>query len=499
MGRQELRAIVSADSRQFNRTMGKVKQAAAKTAGAIAGLGIVGITKATKQASEFNKSLAEVATLGAFTSSEMDGIGRSLLKLSTELGATTEELTGGLYEAISASVPKDNAIAFLETSVKAAKAGVTDTKTAVDGLTTILNAYGKDASEADAISDQFFQTVKQGKTNFEALASNIGKVASSASAAGVSTEQLFAAFATLTKQGISTEIATTRIQAAITALNAPSKSLSKVLKKLGFDSGEAAIRQLGFQKTLAAVSGAVGDNNVELQKLFPNVRAVGAVISLAGSKAALAAADLEGLKNATGAASSAFAIMNAEGAADFDKAMAGINAAAIQVGQKTLPLVSAEVANLNELLASTEGQQALSDLGDTAAGALAVIRLLVEGVTELGNLIATDEFQKAFKIARTVANPTSLVTDKIKEKFDPNKGVKEFIGSAITKEEAAAFREIKQSNGLLEGGRTVAAITQARVSEDFLRAGSSESVLILQNIQTTLANRLPPAVQGATE
>ena len=45
---------------------------------------------------------------------------------------------------------------ILEVSAKAAVGGLTETETAADAITTILNAYKMSAEEAGTVSDQLF-------------------------------------------------------------------------------------------------------------------------------------------------------------------------------------------------------------------------------------------------------------------------------------------------------------------------------------------------------
>ena len=46
---------------------------------------------------------------------------------------------------------------ILEVSAKAAVGGLTETETAADAITTILNAYKMSAEEAGTVSDQLLQ------------------------------------------------------------------------------------------------------------------------------------------------------------------------------------------------------------------------------------------------------------------------------------------------------------------------------------------------------
>ena len=139
----------------------------------------------------------------------LDEYGEGLRRLSTGMGESTQTLSKGLYDILSASVAPEKAMSVLETSAKAAKAGVTDTATSVDFITSALNAYGLAADKAGQVSDIAFATVASGKLTFQELASTIGEVAPTANMAGVSLEALGAMLATTTKSGIKAAEAST--------------------------------------------------------------------------------------------------------------------------------------------------------------------------------------------------------------------------------------------------------------------------------------------------
>ena len=119
-----------------------------------------------------------------------------------------------LYQIISAGA-KDSteAIETLTASNKLATAGITDVATAADGLTNVMNAYSLAANQASDVSDTLFIAVKAGKTTVDELSGAIGNVAPLASSAGVSFQEVAAALATITSQGIDTRRATTGLRA----------------------------------------------------------------------------------------------------------------------------------------------------------------------------------------------------------------------------------------------------------------------------------------------
>ena len=235
----------------------------------------------------FEKEFANVTTLldskGIQSAKMME---EGLLDMAGALGSA-EELTKGLYQTLSAGVPPGvQAMEFLEASAKFAKAGLIDMATSVDVLSTVVNAYGFEASEAARISDVLFQVIKDGKITGQELAASLGKVIPTANTLGIGLEEVSAAIAVMTKAGIPAAESVTFLNSAMVQILKPASEASKVAKQLGLDFSKAGIRDAqGFQKWLVKVKEAVGDNETAMVKLFPNIRAMQAVFTLTGTSA----------------------------------------------------------------------------------------------------------------------------------------------------------------------------------------------------------------------
>ena len=215
----------------------------------------------------------------------LDRYGEGLRQLSTDMGEDTRTLSKGLYDILSASVAPEKAMSVLETSAKAAKAGITDTATSVDFITSALNAYGMEADKAGQVSDIAFATVASGKLTFQELASTIGEVAPTANMAGVSLEALGAMMATTTKSGIKAAESSTAInQFMLAFIKAGPKAastwdeLAKGTELQGQAWGAALLKGGNLAKTLGVLKGA---NESQLTTIFNNVRALKAANVLA--------------------------------------------------------------------------------------------------------------------------------------------------------------------------------------------------------------------------
>jgi TP901 family phage tail tape measure protein len=292
-------------------------------------------------------------------------------EVSREIGILQSDVVPGLYNAISAGVPKDNALDFIKTAGKAAIAGVTDLNTSVDGLTTVINAFGKDFSEVGEVADSIFAAIQGGKTTFEELSKSLFNVAPAAAASGVAMGEINAAIATLTASGTPTSVATTQIRAALVGLQRPSEELDKIFQKLGFQNAELAIKSEGLGFALKAVRDASGGSAGQLQKLLGSVEAVAAANVLAGTGAEKFNQELERQANAAGAANVAFGEIDKSFSRSFERLQVSISNIGISIGDILAPAVSKLAALIQKAVNFFDGLSKTSKTVIVVFGAIA--------------------------------------------------------------------------------------------------------------------------------
>ena len=117
-----------------------------------------------KLSSEFTNGMAKVSTLVDTNVVDMQAMRKEIIELSNGTGIAVTDLAEAQYQCISAGVDATKSVAFLGVATKTAKAGFTDSSTAINALTTVINAYGKKAEEATGISDQLMIAQNFGKT-----------------------------------------------------------------------------------------------------------------------------------------------------------------------------------------------------------------------------------------------------------------------------------------------------------------------------------------------
>ncbi|AUM99585.1 phage tail tape measure protein [Clostridium botulinum] len=224
-------------------------------------------TAATKFAFDFETGAAKVSTIADTTKVPIEDLKRGVIDLSNKTGMSTKELNESLYQAISGSVDTAKAVDFLDVAVKAAKGGFTETSTAVDGLTTVLNSYGLEADKATDISNQMLITQNLGKTTFGELASAVGKITPITAQLGVTTNELFSSLASTTAQGLATSESVTALKAAMSNIIKPSKEAGEAAEQLGIDFSVSALQSKGWMGFLQDVKKGLSNASPEFDKL----------------------------------------------------------------------------------------------------------------------------------------------------------------------------------------------------------------------------------------
>lgn len=310
----------------------------------VAGGAITGVVAAIaipslKMAADFDTAMRSVNTMLLLNEEEFQKLSDDTRELARVMGIDAPEAANALYQAISAGVPREDVLTFLEIATKAAIGGMTNTETAVDGLTTVINAFKLPMSDAQEVADVMFTTVKGGKTTFDELSASMFQVAPIAAASGVSFKEVSAALATMTKQGVPTSVATTQLRQAMVSLQKPTADMAKVIEGLGYESGQAMLEELGFAETLNVLRDATGGSNEMLMKMFGSVEAGAAVLALTGDNAQTFATDLEAMESASGAATDAFEEMEKSTSRQMKKMMAGLKDVAITIGNALMPVL----------------------------------------------------------------------------------------------------------------------------------------------------------------
>lgn len=402
----ELAAFLTLDDTDFQRGMTGSGGAMGNLLGigraAAVGIGLAlagGAAYSLAAFTDFDTGMREVLTLMPGISQDaMDDMTGQVKDFATEFGVLPDEVIPALYQALSAGVPPGNVFEFLETAQMAARAGVTDLETAVDGLTSTVNAYGAENISAAQASDLMFTAVRLGKTTFEELSASLFQVNPVAASLGVSFDQVTAALATMTAQGVPTSVATTQLRQMLVELSDSGGELGRTFADLSGQSFTDFVASGGtVQDALGLLQQHAQDSGVGLGELFGSVEAGQAALALTGANAETFASNLDAMGDSAGATEQAYDQMS-EGmqfqldrlkaagavfAVTFGASLASVAAPALELAADLMEAFGEGGIRgaIDELRSTLEGMPGWMQvaLGAAGLGGLAAIAVVVAG------------------------------------------------------------------------------------------------------------------------
>lgn len=402
-----------------NALVGAVQQLGSAFVGLIASAG--------QQAAAFDDARAAASTLTDDTDTLIANLEQAQAGLNNQVGTT--DLLAASYDVLSSGfTDAADAAEVTEQAARGAIAGFSDTATVADALTSILNAYGKEAGDAAQVVDQLVKTQDLGKITIDQYAQGVGRAASIAAQAGVKFETFSGAVATATAAGVPAESAISGVRQAIVNLLKPTDDGQKLLEKYGISSGAAALKTQDLDGVLRQLEDATPE---ELGKIFSDVDALATVATLAGDNVDSFVASIEGIDGAVGTADVAIGKITDTLNGQRRALEVSIQEGLLDFGQALEPAFEGILTLINDVFAaareSSDGFDPLIEAGER-------LQTVLEGNPEiaerLGEAFANLADQGIGALAGFVDAVTAFVSDQ--GNIDQYAQSIEALGGAIT-------------------------------------------------------------------
>jgi TP901 family phage tail tape measure protein len=375
----------------FSASITGLRRSIAGGLGLAAGAGAVvlftrALTGSVKAAGDFQLALQKMVGLSGVAQSSIRDLRSDVLALAPVVGKGPQELAEALFFITSSGIPAAKALDVLTVSAKASAAGLGETQTVADAVTSALNAYGPAAINATQATDVLVATVREGKGEADQFAGVIGNVAALAAELGVSFDQVGAALAAQTRLGTDAETAATQLNQVFSALLNTSPKVAKAYASVGLNLEDLrkSLQNEGLLPTLTKIKNAFGDNTTQLRSAIPEIRAFRGVLALVGKQAGPVKAIFDRLAKSTGSLGAAFNAISGTQAQQFAQLNASLEVFKITVGAALAPAIKDVLDPLTKWLAKTENQKRVQgELTRTVRDAVGGIRAFLGVVRPL--------------------------------------------------------------------------------------------------------------------
>lgn len=335
-----------------------------------------------------------------------------LIEMSNRTGVAFTDLAESMYSALSAGVPQDNVLEFVENTVNLSKGGFTQTATAIDIVTTALNAYQMEMSEATHVQDVLITTQNLGKTTVDELASNMGKLIPTANSVNVAFDQLGAMYATVTANGVATAETTTYLNAMINELGASGSTAEKAMQAATAGTDMAGkkfseISAMGYDVTdvLKLMDEYAQSTGKSLSDMFSSSEGAKAANILL-SNAESFKSNITAMIDSTGAAATAAETMMDTTAEKTQVAKNQIDNLTSAIAEQLLPAIGETAQSVSDALDSSGIKTVAETVGSFISGTLTLllknINLIASAVT--GVTAAVIAFKTANVLTKVIAS-----------------------------------------------------------------------------------------------
>lgn len=351
-----------------------------------------GFFDCSEAAAQFETSTAMVATIADTSQKSLSDISKEVRTYSNETGEAASDMAEATYQAISASVNTADAASFAGTATKLAVGGFTSATTAVDVLTTAINAYGLAASDATQLSGYLITTQNLGKTSVDQLAQSVGKVIPLASAYNVQMDNLSSAYAVLTANGIATAESGTYLKSMLNELGDTGSDVSEaLLSSTGKTFAQLMEQGYSLGDVMAMLGDAVDGDSTAFNALWSSTEAGIGALSLFNAGADKYNSVLDSMRTSAGATEKAYSTMADTTDKSKQRMENSFNNLKISVGDVLNPALTQVYEGFTNVFTG------MSDFVDEHPAVVAAISAIAVGVGGFTGALA------AYNIATTAA------------------------------------------------------------------------------------------------
>jgi TP901 family phage tail tape measure protein len=283
--------------------------------------------EAVKDFAAFEKQLSSVNTLLKVSKTELNAYGDGLVDIAVKTGIAKETLADGAYQALSSGVDPAELLEFMETAAEGAAVGMTDVSTATDTLTSTLNGFKLESSDATDTMDKLITIQNNGKVVLGELSTVMGDVADISYSLGVDLDNVGAAISTITMNGTPAAQAGTRLKSMFSELSKEGTTAYDTFQMITGESFKDFISEGGnLGEALQEMQEYADSTGKEMIDLWSSIEAGQGAMGLTGSNASAFTYNLDKMKDSSGELEEAYAIASDNIATDWAKLTEKINA-----------------------------------------------------------------------------------------------------------------------------------------------------------------------------
>lgn len=214
---------------------------------AAAGFATAGLKKAADSAIDFDTQMRKVGAISDASDEQLQALRNAALELGATTSLSASEVAAAMTDMATKGRDANQIIADMPGVISAAEASGEDLALVADTVTNIMNTFGDAAGDATHIADVLAESANRTAAGVSDLQYAFKYAAPTASALGISMEELAAATGVMVDAGLQGEQAGTTLRSMFTSMAKPTDDARAAMEALGisfFDS-EGKMKSIG--------------------------------------------------------------------------------------------------------------------------------------------------------------------------------------------------------------------------------------------------------------
>ncbi len=252
-----------------------------------------------KVAGQFGDEMAKIIGLSA-ASAEQVGLWREeVLQLAVAMGKSPQELAEGLFFLASAGLKVGTEMDVLNIVAKASVAGLGEVKVIAMALANVIAAYGQENIDTADTVGVMVAAVSSGNLEADEMAEVFGRLLPLAVELGITFPELTASLSSLSLINADASENASGFLGVMTSFAKETPQADRALKAVGlsFDKLRESLKERGLIETIIDLTDRLGGIG-EVQKVFPRIRGLTAILNLTGEQAEETTRTFQELKDA---------------------------------------------------------------------------------------------------------------------------------------------------------------------------------------------------------
>lgn len=295
-------------------------------------------TEGFKLAQSLDKIMARISMLGNVSPEELKKIRKAMMEVSNATGIAIETVADATKTAVESGIKATDALGYVQNAIKLSKVAGDELGTTMQQLTTFTKSYYLTVEDTARLSDQMVVTSRLAGYSLTATNAALSPIAKSAADAGISVQQMSAAFALMGAHKIPAEEAGVALRSMFDSFSKASPKAIKAAQEFGIELNRAHIQSVGFPAFLQEVMEKTSGNEQAISKIIPDLNTFKMALMMTSSDGMAEYNEyLDKISNSQGATAEALSKMKTP-SAETVKAMVALRNAGIDLVDGLAPL-----------------------------------------------------------------------------------------------------------------------------------------------------------------